>query len=168
MCQSQLCVVGQVSLGTKAGWSSPYPRGSGTTGVVRESAQNSCHPSGCQAGLTGLVGVPSFPTAPHKHQLSRERGILLLVPHPRLMFYSAPSDLKRSLIVSLTGLTLQWLSLAWWSRSFMVLTDFLFTSLKTCYSQSTKSSCHFIIPSMSGVSPQYLLHTLLTFPIESA
>lgn len=32
--------------------------------VVRESAWNSCHPSGCQADLTGFVGVPSFLTAP--------------------------------------------------------------------------------------------------------
>lgn len=104
ICQLQLCVVGQVSLGTKAGWSSPLSQGSGTTGVIRESAQNSCHPSGCQADLRSLVGVPSFPTAPKvvsSQALSFQRKRNTLVgPSPQVHIYSAPSDLKCSLAIT--------------------------------------------------------------------
>lgn len=54
----------QVSLGTRAGWSCPHPKGSHTTGAVRENARSSCHLSDCQADLIGLVGVPFFDIAP--------------------------------------------------------------------------------------------------------
>lgn len=62
----------------------PHLRGLCTTGVVRESARSSCHPSDCQADPTGLRGVP------------------------RSIFYSASrSDLNCHLTMSLTSLTLQ-------------------------------------------------------------
>ena len=88
----------QVSLGTRAGRSCPHPRGSHTTGAVRENARSSCHLSGCQADLIGWVGVPFFHIAPKSFSSctspsQRKKNILAYPPRP--LFYSTPrSDLK--------------------------------------------------------------------------
>ena len=106
MCQSHSVWLDRCPQALRQDGAVPYPRGSGTTGAVRESAQNSCHPSGCQADLTGLVGVPSFSTAPkvvssQASTFQRKRNTLV-GPSPQVRVYSAPSDLKCSLTVSLT------------------------------------------------------------------
>ena len=117
-CQSQLCMVGQVSLGTEAGWcclpSQRLLHCRDSQGKCLEQLSPFWLPGwsdwlgGCSLLLHSSQSCPV-----HKHHLPRERR-MLFVPCPRFIFYSASrSDLKCNLTMSLTGLTLQQLSLAW-------------------------------------------------------
>lgn len=125
MCQAQCCVVRQVSIGSKAGWSCPpAPRGSCTTGWSGKVSGTAVTPSDCQADLTGLVGVPAFLTAPKVVQFTSvtfpenvECSYLSPSPGPIFALNQKLSKMQSDHVTH--GLTF---SLAWSLRSFMSLT----------------------------------------------
>lgn len=129
MCQLQLCVIRQVSLGTKTGWSCLPPQ----RPLHRRDSQGKCLEqlpplwlAGCCDWLGGCSLLPhsSQSCSAHKHHFPEEEKLSLFVLLLRSTFYSpSQSDLKKcNLTTSLIGLTLQWLFPDWCSRSFMILT----------------------------------------------